>query len=96
MPVRALRLLGASVIPRRGIESESINAREGIKTLERAFNCPHIGASESINAREGIKTLERAFNCPHIGASESINAREGIKTQERRSRLTLNLMSQNQ
>ncbi len=36
--------------------SESINAREGIKTNKHDDFVPGLFSSESINAREGIKT----------------------------------------
>ena len=59
MPVRALR----QIAPRGdfeiigGGESESINARKGIKTDFSGFaSKQHNCSSESINARKGIKT----------------------------------------
>ncbi len=62
--------------------SESINAREGIKTdLATALFEEAGQPSESINAREGIKTdLATALFEEAGQPSESINAREGIKT----------------
>ncbi len=57
MPVRALRLTRKVEEYYASGKSESINAREGIKT-ERDLAEWHarIHPSESINAREGIKT----------------------------------------
>ncbi len=58
MPVRALRLHVKFICPPIIIhKSESINAREGIKT-KIAHPPVQLGdeQSESINAREGIKT----------------------------------------
>ena len=62
--------------------SESINAREGIKTVYITFFIPSgFFRSESINAREGIKTMDFDSMGKRQDLSESINAREGIKTQ---------------
>ncbi len=61
--------------------SESINAREGIKTKNAAEGDNSPPPSESINAREGIKTAMQDHDCSQRAErSESINAREGIKT----------------
>jgi len=65
----------------RCLQSESLNARKGIKTIYNVKQKRNrLDQSESLNARKGIKT-----NLPHITAtiaflSESLNARKGIKT----------------
>ncbi len=56
MPVRALRHTTAGEHGEHGGMSESINAREGIKTTAEIYKNGGLGKSESINAREGIKT----------------------------------------
>ncbi len=57
MPVRALRRSRVRMARAMPFRSESINAREGIKTpLYAAGEMAITQGSESINAREGIKT----------------------------------------
>ena len=60
MPDRALRPKGAGRDTLEGIAFESMNARQGIKTLsgDRAIVRP-LPAFESMNARQGIKTQQR-------------------------------------
>ena len=62
--------------------SESINARKGIKTKQRAERKQkNRNNSESINARKGIKTETAGWRPGGCSpSSESINARKGIKT----------------
>ncbi len=97
MPVRALRHITVIFSPPIIFLSESINAREGIKTGDDRSLVQGDDMSESINAREGIKTdgvlnnLEIAVN-----ESESINAREGIKTDAIRPDLGILICRQNQ
>ena len=83
MPVRALRLTpwGLSLSNFAG-ESESSNARQGIKTQPLLVLARWRGlTSESSNARQGIKTLEAPHSLPLGYRSESSNARQGIKTE---------------
>ncbi len=80
--------------------SESINAREGIKTQNSHDSPPcRVRGSESINAREGIKThyFATLAAVPSFDRmSESINAREGIKTEVPAIPAEIHSESQNQ
>ncbi len=84
MPERVLRPVNrASCSEWAFRQSESTNAREGIKTIDPVPSWWDRNAwSESTNAREGIKTTVTfvTFALKKNGGSESTNAREGIKT----------------
>ena len=81
MPVRALRLAVDDPLTQDFPQSESINARKGIKTCGIIESTSAAEESESINARKGIKTqYPSTVACQTAYRSESINARKGIKT----------------
>ena len=85
MPVRALRPRYTVAHHPQAVQSESINARKGIKTCSQSSynqSCSSL-VSESINARKGIKTTIEYRAVFFENSSESINARkEGSTSQD--------------
>ena len=81
MPVRALRPRHRIPICRPAGRSESINARQGIKThITQYFFAPlFVGQNPSMPVR-ALRRIPRHIQLGVSLSSESINARQGIKT----------------